>query len=193
MNRLASEASPYLRHHANSPVDWYPWGPEALGRARAEDRPILLSIGYSTCHFCHVMDRESFQNPAIARVLNESFICIKVDREERPDIDAIYQSAVRMMGHSGGWPLTVFLTPAQRPFFGGNYIPPADRFDAPGILRVVETVTSAYRTKRDEVEHQARDLAEAIEHAGDLEIRTPEPGRSGRDRESGQKAHLQVR
>jgi uncharacterized protein YyaL (SSP411 family) len=181
MNRMGSEASPYLRQHANSPVDWYPWGPEALDRARAEDKPILLSIGYSTCHFCHVMERESFQNPAIARVLNESFVCIKVDREERPDVDAIYQSAMRMMGHAGGWPLTMFLTPNQRPFFGGNYIPPADRFDQPGILHVVDTVTRAYKTKRAEVDQQARDLAQAIEQAGDFELRAVAPAAVGRD------------
>src|SRR5438874_1012371 len=120
-NRLAGETSPYLLQHAHNPVDWYPWGPEALARARAEDKPILLSIGYSACHWCHVMERESFENEYIARLMNEHFVSIKVDREERPDLDAVYMDAVQAMTGHGGWPMTVFLTPDGVPFFGGTY------------------------------------------------------------------------
>ena len=123
-NRLANETSPYLLQHANNPVDWYPWGPEALEKAQSEDKPILLSVGYSACHWCHVMERESFENPAIARLMNHSFVNIKVDREERPDIDAIYMQAVQAITGQGGWPMTVFLTPQAEPFYGGTYFPP---------------------------------------------------------------------
>jgi uncharacterized protein YyaL (SSP411 family) len=124
MNRLAESRSPYLRQHADNPVDWYPWGEEALARARREDRPILLSVGYSACHWCHVMAHESFEDPETAALMNAHFVNIKVDREERPDIDEIYQKVVLLMGQGGGWPLTVFLTPDQRPFYGGTYFPP---------------------------------------------------------------------
>src|ERR1700751_172881 len=120
-NRLAAETSPYLLQHADNPVDWYPWGEEALGRARAEDRPILLSIGYSACHWCHVMEHESFENPTIARLMNENFVNIKVDREERPALDQIYTPAAQVMTGSGGWPLTIFLLPNGEPIFGGTY------------------------------------------------------------------------
>src|SRR5262250_2087286 len=126
-NHLASSSSPYLLQHADNPVDWYPWGAEALGRAKAEDKPILLSIGYAACHWCHVMEHESFEDQAIARLMNDHFVNIKVDREERPDLDQVYQLVVQLTGRSGGWPLTVFLTPEQRPFFGGTYFPPRDR------------------------------------------------------------------
>src|SRR5579875_2972754 len=125
-NRLHAVSSPYLRAAAEQPVDWYPWGEEAFARARAEDKPILLSIGYSACHWCHVMEHESFENPDIARLINELFVNIKVDREERPDIDQIYMAAVQAMTGSGGWPLTVFLTPDGLPFYGGTYFPPTD-------------------------------------------------------------------
>src|SRR5689334_25067554 len=157
-NRLASETSPYLLQHANNPVDWYPWGPEALERAKAEDKPILLSIGYSACHWCHVMERESFENEAIAKQMNALFVSIKVDREERPDLDHIYQLVVQLMGRSGGWPLTVFLTPALRPFFGGTYFPPVERYGMPGFPTVLRSVAEAYRTKRDQVERSAGEL-----------------------------------
>jgi len=126
-NELIHETSPYLRQHAHNPVQWYPWGQEALQRAREQDKPILLSIGYSACHWCHVMERESFENEDIARIMNDNFISIKVDREERPDLDAIYMNAVQLITGQGGWPLTVFLTPAQVPFYGGTYFPPEDR------------------------------------------------------------------
>ena len=130
MNRLADETSPYLLQHAANPVDWYPWGEEALSRARVEGRPILLSIGYAACHWCHVMERESFEDAATARVMNERFVCVKVDREERPDLDSVYMDSVVALTGSGGWPMTVFLTPEREPFFGGTYFPPEPRQDA---------------------------------------------------------------
>ncbi|WP_434046950.1 MULTISPECIES: thioredoxin domain-containing protein [Sorangium] len=162
-NRLASESSPYLLQHAHNPVAWYPWGAEALDLARSEDRPILLSIGYAACHWCHVMERESFEDEAIARRMNELFVNIKVDREERPDLDHIYQLVVQLMGRSGGWPLTVFLTPDQRPFFAGTYFPPKDKLGMPGFPKVLDAVADAYRNRRDEVELQAQEITQAIE------------------------------
>jgi len=138
-NRLITETSPYLLQHADNPVDWYPWGEEALSRALQEDKPILLSIGYSACHWCHVMERECFQNHEIARIMNENFINVKVDREERPDLDAIYMEAVQAMTGSGGWPLTVFLTPEGKPFYGGTYFPPEDRQGLPGFPPCITT------------------------------------------------------
>ncbi len=161
-NRLAQEVSPYLLQHAHNPVDWYPWGPEALERARREDRPILLSVGYSACHWCHVMERESFEDEAIARAMNELYVCVKVDREERPDLDQVYQLVVQLMGRTGGWPLTVFLTPEQRPFFAGTYFPPVDRHGMPGFPKVLQAVHEAYRSKRGEVNAQAAEIAAAI-------------------------------
>ena len=158
-NRLIDETSPYLLQHAHNPVDWHPWGAEALERARAEDRPIFLSIGYAACHWCHVMERESFENPEIAALMNEHFVSIKVDREERPDLDDVYMAAVQAMTGSGGWPMSVFLTPDLRPFFGGTYFPPEDRHGMAGFPRVLASVADAYRTRRDEVEQQAGMLA----------------------------------
>ena len=150
-NRLQQETSPYLLQHAHNPVDWYPWGEEALARARAENKPILLSIGYSACHWCHVMERESFENEEIAALMNENFINIKVDREERPDLDQIYMNSVQLMLGHGGWPLTVFLTPDLVPFYGGTYFPPEDRFRLPGFPRVLAGVAHAYRTQPEEI------------------------------------------
>ena len=150
-NRLINETSPYLLQHAHNPVDWYPWGPEALERAKVEDKPILLSVGYSACHWCHVMEKESFENRRIAELMNESFVSIKVDREERPDVDSIYMSAVQAMTGSGGWPMTVFLTPEGKPFYGGTYFPPEDRGGMPGFPRVLQSLADAYREKRSEV------------------------------------------
>jgi hypothetical protein len=161
-NRLIHEASPYLLAHAHNPVDWYPWGAEALARAKSEDRPILLSIGYSACHFCHAMERESFDNEAIARKMNDHFVCIKVDREERPDLDHVYQLALQLMGGSGGWPLTVFLTPDHRPFFAGTYFPPEDRHGIPGLSRVLDVVAEKYALARGEIELEAKELSDAI-------------------------------
>src|SRR5882762_7413034 len=151
MNRLAQETSPYLLQHAHNPVDWYPWGDEALQRARAENKPILVSIGYAACHWCHVMERESFENDDIATFLNEHFVAIKVDREERPDVDSIYMQAVQMMTGHGGWPMSVFLTPDAQPFYAGTYFPPADRHGMPGFGRVLAHVAEAYRSRREEV------------------------------------------
>jgi len=154
-NRLAREPSPYLRQHANNPVDWYPWGDEALARARAENKPILLSVGYSACHWCHVMAHESFESPAIAQRMNEWFINIKVDREERPDLDQIYQGVVQLLGQGGGWPLTVFLTPDLRPFYGGTYFPPEEKYGRPGLPRLLEALHDAWVNKQDQVLAQA--------------------------------------
>jgi uncharacterized protein YyaL (SSP411 family) len=150
-NHLASETSPYLQQHAENPVDWYPWGDEAFERARTEDKPVLLSVGYAACHWCHVMAHESFENPRIAALLNERFISIKVDRQERPDIDGVYQKVTQMMGQTGGWPLTVFLTPKGEPFFGGTYFPPEDRYGRPGFMRVIEGLSDAWRGRRSEL------------------------------------------
>src|SRR5512139_3676770 len=145
-NRLIKEKSPYLLQHAYNPVDWYPWGPEALARAAAEDKPILLSVGYSACHWCHVMAHESFENPETAEMMNELFVNVKVDREERPDIDAIYMDAVQAMTGHGGWPMTVFLTPDGVPFYGGTYFPPVDRQGMPAFPRLLRSVAEAYRS-----------------------------------------------
>ena len=157
-NRLSGETSPYLLQHAHNPVDWYPWGEEALARARAEDRPILLSIGYSACHWCHVMERESFENADIARLMNDTFVNIKIDREERPDLDNIYMEAVQAMTGQGGWPMTVFLTPDGAPFYGGTYFPPADRMGMPGFPRVLRSVAEAYQRSPDAVRDSAQEL-----------------------------------
>ncbi|RKH34548.1 thioredoxin domain-containing protein [Corallococcus sicarius] len=161
-NRLAQEPSPYLRQHAHNPVDWYPWGEEALARARAEKKPILLSVGYSACHWCHVMAHESFESPDIARLMNEGFINIKVDREERPDLDQIYQGVVQLMGQGGGWPLTVFLTPDLRPFYGGTYFPPEDRYGRPGFPRLLSALRDAWHNKPGEIEDQAQRFQEGL-------------------------------
>ena len=161
-NRLIHELSPYLRQHAHNPVDWYPWGEAALARARDEDKPILLSIGYSACHWCHVMERESFDDADTAALMNRLFVCIKVDREERPDLDQIYQLVVQIMRRSGGWPLTVFLTPALKPFFGGTYFPPVERYGMPSFRTVLNAVADAYRERRTEVESSAAELTRAI-------------------------------
>src|SRR5688572_5067255 len=162
MNRLAHETSPYLLQHAHNPVDWYPWGEEAFARARREDRPVFLSIGYSACHWCHVMERESFENDAIAQVLNEDFVSIKVDREERPDVDSIYMQAVQMMTGHGGWPMSMCLTPDGRPFFAGTYFPPDDRHGMPSFRRVLEHVANIYRSRRSEVEEASKEVQNAL-------------------------------
>jgi uncharacterized protein YyaL (SSP411 family) len=161
-NRLAGEKSPYLLQHARNPVEWYPWGREAFERARAEDRPVLLSIGYSTCHWCHVMEAESFSDEAVAELMNRHFVCIKVDREERPDIDNIYMNAVVAMTGRGGWPLTVFLTPDQKPFFGGTYFPPDDRWGMSGFKTVLLSVAEAWKDRRDEIARSGELLTRAL-------------------------------
>ncbi|HEV3468841.1 MAG TPA: thioredoxin domain-containing protein, partial [Pyrinomonadaceae bacterium] len=165
-NRLAGETSPYLLQHAHNPVEWYPWGEEALERARREDKPILLSIGYSACHWCHVMERESFENESIARLMNEHFVNIKVDREERPDLDQIYMTAVQMMTRHGGWPLTVFLTPDLVPFYGGTYFPPEDRYQMPGFPRILAAVAEAYRSRPDEIQQSAMEILSELRRMG---------------------------
>ncbi len=165
-NRLSREISPYLLQHAHNPVNWYPWGPEALQKAKHEDKPILLSIGYSACHWCHVMERESFESESIAALMNDRFVSIKVDREERPDLDHVYQRVVQLTGRNGGWPLTVFLTPDQRPFFGGTYYPPADRHGMPGFPKVLSALSEAYRTRRDQVDAQAGEIVRALGEVG---------------------------
>jgi len=164
-NRLAAESSPYLQQHKDNPVDWYPWGPEALARARSANTPILVSIGYSTCHWCHVMAHESFEDPAIAALMNDGFTCIKVDREERPDIDAIYMSAIQAMTGQGGWPLNVFLTPEAVPFFGGTYFPPRDKGGMPGFPRVLEAVHAAWTRNPDGVRETAGTILEYLAKA----------------------------
>ena len=167
-NRLINETSPYLLQHAHNPVDWYAWGEEALSRARDEDRPILLSIGYSACHWCHVMERESFENEDIAVLMNDNFVNIKVDREERPDLDAVYMEAVQMMTGSGGWPMTVFLTPQGHPYYGGTYFPPEDRGGMPGFPRLLAAASQAYHTNKGEIERVTRQLAEQMGRTGQM-------------------------
>ena len=161
-NHLAKESSPYLLQHAHNPVNWFPWSEDALLKAKEEDKPILLSIGYSACHWCHVMEHESFEETSIAEQMNDNFINIKVDREERPDLDQIYMSAVQLMTGSGGWPLTVFLTPDAKPFYGGTYFPPDDRYNRPGFRKVLATISEAYRERRDEIVKNAETLIEQI-------------------------------
>ena len=162
-NRLANEQSPYLLQHKDNPVDWYPWGEEAFERARSEDKPIFLSIGYSTCHWCHVMEHESFENTAIADVLNRDFVPIKVDREERPDVDDVYMQAVQMMTGQGGWPLSLFLTPEARPFYGGTYYPPRSRWGRPGFAELLGAISSAWTSRRDELESSAAEMLGHLE------------------------------
>jgi uncharacterized protein len=162
-NRLAGETSPYLLQHQDNPVDWYPWGREALDRAKAEDKPIFLSIGYSACHWCHVMAHESFENAEIAALLNEHFVCIKVDREERPDLDQIYMDAVQRMTQHGGWPMSIFLTPDLRPFYGGTYWPPQPRMGMPGFAQIVAAVAEAWRERREQAEEMAARLTESLQ------------------------------
>jgi uncharacterized protein YyaL (SSP411 family) len=178
MNRLADETSPYLLQHAGNPVDWYPWGDEAFARARAEDRPVLLSIGYAACHWCHVMEHESFEDEDTARLMNERFVSIKVDREERPDVDGLYMEAVLALAGHGGWPMTVFLGPDGRPFFGGTYYPPEPRHGLPSFRQVLGAVADAYRDRRGDLDRQAGLLTEAIREASRLAPST-EPLTSG--------------
>ncbi len=161
-NRLAQETSPYLLQHAHNPVDWYPWGPEAFARAKAEDKPIFLSIGYSACHWCHVMEHESFEQEAIAALMNASFVCIKVDREERPDVDEVYMKAVQTLTQSGGWPMSVWLTPDLKPFFGGTYFPPADRYGRPGFPRVLNEMARLWKEDRPRVLRSADGLTDHL-------------------------------
>ena len=167
-NRLTQETSPYLLQHAHNPVDWYAWGEDAFALARAQNKPILLSVGYSACHWCHVMERESFENEAIAALMNREYVCIKVDREERPDVDAIYMSAVQLMTGQGGWPMTVFMTPEGKPFFGGTYFPPQDMYGRPGFPRILEAVATAWQTERSGIESQSDTILAHMDQGNDL-------------------------
>ncbi len=181
-NRLIHETSPYLLQHAHNPVDWYPWGEEALTAARSSDKPIFLSIGYSACHWCHVMERESFENPATAALMNELFINIKVDREERPDLDAIYMDAVQAMTGQGGWPMSVFLTPEGQPFYGGTYFPPEPRYGMPSFEQVLRSVADAYAQRRDQVEDQAERLTNMLRRSATLNPQATDLGVETLDR-----------
>src|SRR5947208_14044653 len=172
-NRLAQETSPYLLQHKDNPVDWYAWGAEALDRARQEDKPILVSIGYSACHWCHVMEHESFEDETTAAEMNERFVCIKVDREERPDVDSVYMAATQALTGQGGWPMTVFATPDGRPFYCGTYYPPSPRHGMPAFRQVMDAVTDAWTTRRDELEAAGGRIAEGIGARLDLGAPTP--------------------
>ncbi len=167
MNKLSHETSPYLLQHADNPVDWYPWGDEAFARARGEDKPILLSVGYAACHWCHVMEHESFEDEETASLMNEHFVCVKVDREERPDVDGLYMEAVVALTQHGGWPMTVFLTPDGRPFWGGTYFPPEPRHGMPSFRQVLLAVADLYRTRRGELDRQAEALTDALRAASE--------------------------
>ncbi|HEV2768004.1 MAG TPA: thioredoxin domain-containing protein [Acidimicrobiales bacterium] len=176
MNRLADSTSPYLRQHQENPVDWYPWGEEAFAEARRRDVPVLLSVGYSACHWCHVMAHESFEDPETAEVVNQLFVNVKVDREERPDVDAVYMDAVQAMTGHGGWPMTVFLTPDGRPFFGGTYFPKESRAGMPGFVTLCRAVDDAWRTRREEILEQAGRMTEALRQSALLTGKSPLPG-----------------
>src|SRR5271168_4480748 len=165
-NRLGDETSPYLLQHKDNPVHWQAWGEEALAEAKAQDKPILLSVGYAACHWCHVMARETFENPAIAVLMNDLYINIKVDREERPDLDAIYQHALALLGEQGGWPLTMFLSPDGEPFWGGTYFPPEQRWGRPGFPQVLDAMSNAYAQDRDKVAKNVVALREALKKLG---------------------------
>ena len=170
-NRLISERSPYLLQHAHNPVDWYPWGEEAFAKARSENKLIFLSIGYSTCHWCHVMEHESFENPAIAALLNEHFISIKVDREERPDVDRVYMLFVQSTTGSGGWPMSVFLTPTIQPFLGGTYYPPDDRYGRPGFGSLLTRLADIWAKQPEKIIEQGNRFTDAIQSYLDQYVR----------------------
>src|SRR6266478_7461082 len=165
-NRLAREKSPYLLQHQFNPVDWYAWNEEAFAKARLENKPLFLSIGYSTCHWCHVMERESFESEEVAQILNEHFVCVKVDREERPDVDKIYMTFVQATSGSGGWPLNVFLTPDLKPFFGGTYFPPDQRYGRPSFLQLLQQIGQMWQTRHAELVNSAADMHERLEQIG---------------------------
>src|SRR6185369_10351233 len=168
-NHLINETSPYLQQHAHNPVDWYPWGDEAFEKARKEDKPILLSIGYSTCHWCHVMERESFEDHNTAIEMNKWLVCIKVDREERPDVDTVYMSAVQAMTGQGGWPLNVFLTPELKPFYGGTYFPPQPTYGRPSFLQVLQNIHQLWESRHGEVLNSAAELHQRLEKYAEKE------------------------
>jgi len=172
-NRLIREKSPYLLQHAHNPVDWFSWGEEAFAKAREENKPIFLSIGYSTCHWCHVMEHESFENPDIAQILNQHFVSIKVDREERPDVDRVYMLFVQSTTGSGGWPMSVFLTPQLQPFFGGTYYPPEDRYGRPGFGTLLERLAGIWQQHQDKVVNQGQQFIDALNDALTKKVSQP--------------------
>ncbi len=171
-NRLIHEKSPYLLQHAHNPVDWFPWGEEAFQKARLEDKPIFLSIGYSTCYRCHAMEREVFENESIAALMNQMLVCVKVDREERPDIDRVYMSALQAMMGSGGWPMSMFLTPDLKPFFGATYIPPTDQLKRPGFPQILERIHEVWTTDRAQVLEAGQRISEYLQQ---MTSSTPQP------------------
>src|SRR3954451_20643341 len=175
-NRLALEKSPYLLQHAANPVDWYPWGEEAFARARAEAKPIFLSVGYATCHWCHVMEHESFENDEVAARLNADFVSIKVDREERPDVDRVYMTFVQLTTGAGGWPMSVWLTPDLEPFYGGTYFPPTSRWQRPGFLEVLAEIARVWRDDRPRIVESAGGLAERLRETAATAARADVPG-----------------
>ena len=177
MNRLANETSPYLLQHAHNPVDWFPWGDEALAKARTEDKPLLVSIGYAACHWCHVMEKESFEDPDTAEIMNRNFVNIKIDREERPDLDHIYMEAVQAIAGNGGWPLNVFLTPECKPFYGGTYFPPEDAYGRPSWKSLIRNISSAYRNQREEIDQQAENLTHHIAGTNSFGLKDLPPGK----------------
>src|SRR5262249_48800002 len=176
MNRLARERSPYLLQHANNPVDWYPWGDEAFEKARRENKPIFLSIGYSTCHWCHVMEHESFENDAVAAILNRDFVSIKVDREERPDVDRVYMTFVQATTGSGGWPMSVWLTPDLKPFYGGTYFPATTRWGRPGFTEILGEIARVWRADRAKVGQSAEALIMRLKSLEQAAATTAVPG-----------------
>jgi uncharacterized protein YyaL (SSP411 family) len=161
-NRLAHEKSPYLLQHAHNPVDWYPWGEEAFAKARHENKPIFLSVGYSTCHWCHVMEHESFENEEVAAIMNRKFVNIKVDREERPDVDRVFMTFVQATTGGGGWPMSVWLTPELKPFVGGTYFPPENRYGHPGFKDVLRRIAAAWEQEREKISEQGTRIVEAL-------------------------------
>src|ERR1700719_853291 len=181
-NRLAREKSPYLLQHADNPVDWFAWGDEAFAKARAEQKPIFLSIGYSTCHWCHVMAHESFENGDVAAVLNEQYVSIKVDREERPDVDRVYMTFVQATTGSGGWPMSVWLTPDLQPFVGGNYFPPEDRYGQPAFTKVLERIAAAWKADRAKIVESSMEVLKHLEETSEVK---PSGGLDASARESG--------
>src|SRR5215831_19295963 len=172
-NHLIHETSPYLLQHAHNPVNWYPWGEEALEKAQAENKPLLVSIGYAACHWCHVMERESFEDEATARIMNENFVNIKIDREERPDLDHVYMDAVQAMTGSGGWPLNVFLTPEGKPFYGGTYFPPRRAYNRSSWQEVLQSIVRLFQERRNEVDTQAENLTQHLIQSNEFGISKP--------------------
>jgi uncharacterized protein YyaL (SSP411 family) len=182
VNRLARERSPYLLQHAQNPVDWYPWGDEAFAKARTEDKPIFLSIGYSTCHWCHVMEHESFESDQIAAVLNQQYVAIKVDREERPDVDRVYMTFVQATTGSGGWPMSVWLTPDLKPFYGGTYFPPESRWGRPGFVDILGEIARVWGTESEKVQGSAEAVTAQLRGVGAATLSTSVPDAAALER-----------